>query len=87
MAMGEKRLSTPPKKCTWFPTLRNLAKTRLYWKLCLREAVQGADYSTMFPRWQTQIQVHDPLFVFPYLAVLFSVESIRSKFNKASAAF
>ena len=43
MAMSEKKLSTPPKKCKWSPTLRNLAKIHLYWKLCLQEVERHAD--------------------------------------------
>ena len=87
MAMGEKRLSTPTKKCMWSPALRNSAKTRLYWKLRLREVTQGADYSATFSRWQTQIQAHDPSYAFPYLAITLPEESIRTEFNKATEAF
>ena len=71
----------------WSPALRNSAKTRLYWKLRLREVTQGADYSATFSRWQTQIQVHDPSFAFPYLAITLPEESIRTEFYKATDAF
>jgi hypothetical protein len=87
MAMGEKRLHTPPKKYKWSPILRNLAKTRLYWKLRLREVEQNANYSTTFLRWQRQIQEHDPNFAFPYVQEQLSAERIRKEFNKASEAF
>ena len=87
MALGEKRLYTPPKKCKWSPILRNLAKTRLYWKLRLREVEKNANYSSTFHRWQSQIQEHDPTFAFPHSHEQLSAERIRSEFNKASEAF
>ena len=87
MEMSEKRLSTPAKKCQWSPTLRNLAKTRLYWKLRLREAEKKADYSRTFQNWQRKIQDKDPTFVFPHSMETLSADRIRLEFNKASEAF
>ena len=87
MAMGEKRLEMPPKKCKRSPVLRNLAKPRLYWKLRLREAEQHADYSWTLQRWERQIREKDPTFTFPLRKEVLSTERIRKEFNKASAAF
>jgi hypothetical protein len=87
MEMSERRLAIPAKKCQWSPILRNLAKVRLYWKLRLREAEKQADYSRTFQKWQSQIQVHDPTFVFPYINEQLSADRIRLEFNTASAAF
>ena len=87
MEMSERRLGTPPKQYRWSPTLRNLAKIRLYWKLRLHESVQKADYTGTFDRWERQIQGFDPDFQFPHRNEPLSTASIRKAFNSATVAF
>ena len=87
MLHAESALARPPKKYKWSPKLRNLAFLRLYWKLRLREAQQGKNYSATFMRWQTKIQTNDPSFKFPRLTEALSVEEIRTSLNRASTGF
>ena len=87
MQHAEKSLLQPPKKCKWSPMLRNLALIRLYWKLRLREVLEGKDYSATFDRWQRQIQSSDPTFQFPSLLEPLSIDTIRNSFNRASTVF
>ena len=87
MQHAESALARPPKKYKWSPELRNLAFLRLYWKLRLREAQQGKNYSATFKRWQAKVQVNDPSFNFPRLTEALSVDKIRTSLNRASTAF
>ncbi|KAI2499780.1 hypothetical protein MHU86_14723 [Fragilaria crotonensis] len=87
MSSAEDKLSKPPKKCVWSPTLRNTAMIRKYWKLRLREANFQECYLPTFLRWQTHIQKHDPSFTFPHLHTSLSLQEIRQQFNQATKRF
>ena len=56
MAMGEKRLHTPPRKCKWSPILRNLAKPRMHF---LYQSLQSVDSVLKErTRWLSSIRCH-----------------------------
>lgn len=88
MELGERTISKPSKRYKWSPTLRNLAKLRLYWKLHLREKQYSHEnYSVTFDRWQRQIQAKDPSFHLPLRSTALPISVIRREFNKASKRF
>jgi hypothetical protein len=87
MSNAERKLSKPPKKCAWSPTLRNTAMIRKYWKLRLREKKHHHCYYSTFLRWQCKIQKCDSTFAFPLLDVPLFIEEIRKHFNAATKLF
>ena len=87
MKHSEKALRRSPQKCAWSPDLRNTALIRRYWLLRLREALQHADYSNTYQRWQLSLQHHDPTFTFPFLGQPLPLDHIRQNLNLADRSF
>lgn len=87
LAAAEHKLSRPPKKYQWSPTLRNSALIRKYWVRRLRELTHNECYHDCFQRWQRDIQRYDPQFVLPRLTEVLSIESVRRELNLATKAF
>ena len=77
MENSEKALSRPQKKCAWSPVLRNSAIIRRYWILRLRESLREEDYTPIFLRWQTSVQLHDKTFSLPLLGQPLTTVQIR----------
>jgi hypothetical protein len=86
-AHAERKLSKPPKKCSWSPALRNSALIRRYWKLRLTEVKHNKNYQATFERWQFRIQQTDPDFRFPFMCEHLSILEIRRHFNAATKTF
>jgi hypothetical protein len=66
MKKAEKEISIPKQQYEWSPTLRNAGITRRYWRLRLRQAKYGEDFSPTIARMQEQIQQQDATFQFPH---------------------
>jgi hypothetical protein len=87
MELSERILRRTPKKCAWFPALRNSAIIRRYWLLRLREHLRNEDYTSTFTRWQQSTQIHDPSFCLPFLGQLMPIQQIRQHLNRANRNF
>lgn len=79
MMHAESVLQRPKKPYEWSPTLRNAGLTYRYWRLRLREKTHQENYLQTLQRMETQTQLHDSTFLFPFLGIPLPISEIHKQ--------
>lgn len=84
MHNSERSLQRTPQRHQWSPELRNAGLLRRYWRLRLHDVHQQSDHTQKIDRLQSQIQQHDPAYVFPLRDTPLTLDAIRGHLNHSS---